>query len=86
MKLWNWMLGKRAPHCVVFRDTIGEWRYRIVGANGEKMAASEAYTTKANAIRAVDELCNNPPDSWTMGPDESLMAQQPSMMSRFGGT
>lgn len=74
MKLWNWLSGKRPPHCVVYRDVGGEYRYRIVGANGERMAASEAYSTKANAIRAVDELCNNPPDSWSMGPDEPLCA------------
>lgn len=33
-----------------------QWRYRIVGGNREIMAASEAYTTVADARRGVWDL------------------------------
>lgn len=35
---------------------LQQWRWRVVGANGETMAASQAYTRKASAARAAREL------------------------------
>lgn len=37
----------------IYRDRAGGWRWRFVAANGEKTAASEAYTRKADAVRAA---------------------------------
>ena len=36
----------------VFEGEDG-WRYRIVAANGRKLAVSEAYASKTNALRAA---------------------------------
>lgn len=47
---------KRRPHVHVFDGADG-WRLRIVAANGEIMLGSEAYASRANAIRAADNLC-----------------------------
>lgn len=43
---------------VIFRDRLWTWRYRLVAANGEIIAQSEAYTRKGSARRAV--LRNHP--------------------------
>ena len=40
----------------IYRDEAGQWRFRIKGLNGEIVAASEGYATKANARRGVEDL------------------------------
>lgn len=40
----------------LFQDDDGQWRYRVKGLNGEKMATSEPYATKANAARGLEDL------------------------------
>lgn len=45
-----------APNIEVYEDAAGRWRFRVVGGNGEPMAASEAYTRKADAQRGADAL------------------------------
>ncbi len=38
----------------VYKDKAGEWRWRLVAANGKKVATSgEGYTRKRDAIRAA---------------------------------
>lgn len=38
----------------VCRDRAGEWRWRLVAANGRKVATSgEGYTRKRDAVRAA---------------------------------
>lgn len=47
---------------VIYPDSAGYYRWRLVAANGEKVAASEAYVSKQNAIRSayrVKELAAN---------------------------
>lgn len=49
---------------VVYKDTAGYYRWRLVAGNGEKVAASEGYSSKQNAIRSayrVKELAANAP-------------------------
>jgi uncharacterized protein YegP (UPF0339 family) len=46
----------RAPHICVFRDRSSAWRFRIVSANGQIVAQSEAYTRKRDAMRAAKRL------------------------------
>ena len=38
----------------IFQDKAGEWRWHIKADNGEVVAASEAYTTKADAERGLE--------------------------------
>lgn len=43
----------------VYQDLRGEWRWRLVAANGRVVAdGSEGYSTKENLSRAVDTLLN----------------------------
>lgn len=50
------MAAKRAPKFVTYEDSAGAFRWKLVGANGERVAASEAYPTRANARRAVRDV------------------------------
>lgn len=41
----------------VYMDTAGQWRWRLLAANGRVIADSaEAYTRKSDACRAVGVL------------------------------
>lgn len=42
------------PYFKVFQDRALEWRWTLHAANGEPVAVSEGYTSKANALRSVD--------------------------------
>lgn len=39
----------------------GEWFYRVVSVNGQKLATSEAFTRRRDAHRAALRLFTNPP-------------------------
>lgn len=41
---------------VIYRDKAGYWRWRLVAGNGERVAASEAYVSKQNAIRSAERV------------------------------
>ncbi len=41
---------------VVYKDVAGYYRWRLVAGNGEKVAASEAYASKANAARSAKRV------------------------------
>lgn len=47
----------------VYKDAGGKYRFRLKAANGEIIAASEAYTTKASALGGVDSVKRNAPDA-----------------------
>lgn len=40
----------------VYKDAQKQYRWRLKGGNGEIVATSEAYTTKANANRSVNAM------------------------------
>lgn len=40
----------------LFQDDDGQWRFRVKGRNGEKMATSEPYASEANAARGLEDL------------------------------
>lgn len=44
------------PRFVVYTDQAGYWRWRLVAGNGEKVAASEAYVSRANAVRSAQRV------------------------------
>lgn len=41
------------PRWEVFEDKAGEWRFRLIGANGEPMLASESYGSERDAERGA---------------------------------
>jgi len=38
--------------------THGQWRWRLVGGNGEPMASGEAYTTKEKMMETLQAIVN----------------------------
>ena len=40
----------------IFADAAQGWRFRVKGANGEIVAASESYTSRADALRGARTL------------------------------
>ena len=47
-------MNDREAKFEIYQDAGNSWRWRLVAGNGEKIAASEAYTTKADAQRAAN--------------------------------
>jgi len=45
----------------IFKDTAGQFRYRLKAGNGEIILASEGYTTKANAENGIASVRTNAP-------------------------
>lgn len=41
---------------VIYKDIAGQYRWRLVANNGEKVAASEAYISKQNAINSAQRV------------------------------
>lgn len=40
----------------IYKDTSGQFRFRIVATNGNVLASSEAYSAKASAQGAIDRI------------------------------
>ena len=48
----------------VYEDAAGEWRWRLVAANGNIIADSgEGYRTRQGAVRGVDSVRTTAPDA-----------------------
>lgn len=45
-----------AAEFVIFQDVADEWRFRLVAANGEVIAASEGYVSRENAERGARDV------------------------------
>jgi len=45
----------------VFKDSSGQFRFRLRASNNEIIAISEAYTSKANCMNGVDSVKKNAP-------------------------
>ena len=55
---WDELHKPRSPMGTfqVFKDKSGQWRWRLRAANRKVIAASEAYTRKYDAVRAVQAI------------------------------
>lgn len=47
----------------LFTDSSGGYRFRLKAGNGEVIATSESYTTKAAALNGVDSVRRNAADA-----------------------
>jgi uncharacterized protein YegP (UPF0339 family) len=51
------MNAPAAPRFELYRDTAGEWRWRLVARNGRVIADSgEGYTRRSGAEKAIERL------------------------------
>ncbi|WP_327090125.1 YegP family protein [Nonomuraea sp. NBC_01738] len=51
----NSMAGK----FVIHKDKRGEFRFKLVAANGQTIAVSEGYSTKAACVNGVESVRKN---------------------------
>ena len=54
-------------HFKVFRDTKGEWRWRLVAANGKIIAQSEGYTRRQDARKGARAVARTAPIAYIDG-------------------
>ncbi|MFC9560314.1 YegP family protein [Agromyces sp. NPDC056965] len=47
----------------LYEDASGQFRFRLKAGNGQTIAASEAYTTKAAAQNGIESVRTNAPDA-----------------------
>ena len=51
------------PKFEMYTDKAGEFRFRLKARNGEVIAVSEGYVTKANCINGIESVIKNAPDA-----------------------
>jgi uncharacterized protein YegP (UPF0339 family) len=49
----------REPKVVIYPDRAGEWRWRLVGGNGEIEASGEGHSTYEHAEESVTTTAKN---------------------------
>jgi uncharacterized protein YegP (UPF0339 family) len=49
------------PKFEVYTDSQGEFRFRLKAPNGEIIAVSEGYTTKAGCMNGIESVKKNAP-------------------------
>lgn len=54
---------EKHPKFEVYTDKAGEYRFRLKAANGQNIAASEGYKTKAACLNGVESVKKNAPDA-----------------------
>jgi uncharacterized protein YegP (UPF0339 family) len=52
---------RMASKFVVKKGSTGQYRFNLVAGNGEIIATSESYTTKAAALKGVESVKKNAP-------------------------
>ena len=51
------------PKFELYQDKAGQFRFRLKARNGEIIATSEAYTTKAACENGIDSVRSNAPEA-----------------------
>ena len=51
------------PKFELYRDNAGEFRFRLKAKNGEIIAASEGYKSKASCLNGIESVRKNAPDA-----------------------
>jgi len=49
------------PKFEVYKDAKGEYRFRLIAPNGETIAVSEGYTSKAGCMNGIESVKENAP-------------------------
>ena len=55
------MIWLPEPKFEWFKDKAGKFRFRLVAPNGEKIAASEAYSSKEACVNGIESVKKNAP-------------------------
>ncbi len=54
---------EKHPKFEVYQDKAGEYRFRLKATNGQVIATSEGYTSKANCLNGVESVKKNAVDA-----------------------
>jgi len=54
---------KKHPKFELYTDKSGEFRFRLKAKNGEIIATSEGYKSKASALNGIESVKKNAPDA-----------------------
>ena len=57
----NQVITLPEPKFEWYIDKAGKFRFRLVAANGEKIAASEAYNSKEGCVSGIESVKKNAP-------------------------
>ena len=52
-----------AAKFVLTKGSTGKFRFNLVATNGQVIATSEAYESKASAIKGIESVKRNAPDA-----------------------
>ena len=55
------MISLPEPKFEWFKDKAGKFRFRLLAANGEKIAASEGYSSKDGLLKGIESVKKNAP-------------------------
>jgi len=55
--------AKKHPKYEVYQDKAGEYRFRLKARNGEIIATSEGYKTKASCLNGIESVKKNAPEA-----------------------
>jgi uncharacterized protein YegP (UPF0339 family) len=67
----GWMRPKQAPiegrahgaKFVLKKGSTGKFRFNLIATNGQVIATSEAYESKASAIKGIESVKRNAPNA-----------------------
>ncbi len=57
------VVAVKHPKFEVYQDKAGEYRFRLKARNGEVIATSEGYASKAGCLNGVESVKKNAPDA-----------------------
>ena len=47
----------------IYKDKKGEFRFRLIAANGQVIATSEGYASKASCLKGIESVKKNAPNT-----------------------
>ena len=57
------VVAVKNPKFEVYNDKAGEFRFRLKATNGQVIAASEGYKSKASCMNGIESVKKNAPDA-----------------------
>ncbi|REJ04933.1 DUF1508 domain-containing protein [Microbacterium bovistercoris] len=54
----------------LYTDKGGDWRFRLKAGNGEVIATSQGYSSKASALNGIDSVRRNAADAEVVEVDD----------------
>jgi len=56
-------MAEKHPKFVIFRGRDGQYYFHLTASNGEKIAQSEGYTSKASCRNGIQSVKTNAPNA-----------------------